>query len=371
MAIQLARAAPGILALLLFLLACGAETATPPPRPSPTAPVSPTVPTSRYVEATPANDLALRGTFVYAAGDGSLWRQAVAGGEPAALVERSTEAIAQQPAISSDGETVAYSALLFLSGGAVRGDLRGIGVDGANARTLVRADVDDVVYMYPRYAPDGRLLATRIEQMQMTNERATLEWIDLAGGGTRRAVIADARDADVTRDGRRIAFVRYDVERASSALWLADADGKNERELVGADVFPALLSPRFSPDGEWLAFGAHGTPRRPLPRVARWDEWRTPMADDCGWRVLWLCLARTVSAHAAPGALWRVHLASGKFEALTDIYDDTPALAWSRDGTRIAIHDFTGIRLIQLDRREIYPLFLEDGGTGGFDWYDP
>lgn len=83
---------------------------------------------------------------------------------------------------------------------------------------------------------------------------------------------------------------------------------------------------------------------------------------------LFTCLLHTIHAHADAGALWRVNLETKKFQQLTDVYDDSPVPAWSSDGTQIAIHDYTGIRLIDLARREIYPLFLEDGGNGGFDW---
>ena len=65
-----------------------------------------------------------------------------------------------------------------------------------------------------------------------------------------------------------------------------------------------------------------------------------------------------------------MNLETGAFQQLTDIYDDSPMSAWSTSGTQIAIHDFTGIRLIDLGQHKIYPLFLEDGGNGGFDWHE-
>jgi Tol biopolymer transport system component len=161
--------------------------------------------------------------------------------------------------------------------------------------------------------------------------------------------------------------VRYNAQTTTSALWMADAAGTNEKELVTADTFAAILNPRFSPDGKWIAFGVHGEPQKALPlanRVAHAND------DSCFLRFLFACLIQRAQAHMAPGALWRVNVESGKFQPLTDIYDDSPVPAWSTDGTQIAIHDFTGIRLIDLARKEIYPLFLEDGGSGGFDWYE-
>lgn len=255
---------------------------------------------------------------------------------------------------------MAYSALLFLADGNLRGDIHIIDVGGKNARMLLRAQANDEVYWYPRFARDGRMLVTHVENSQMTNERATLEWLDLQNGKTTR-VLDNARDADVSRDGKWIAFVRYDVTTMRSSLWLANAEGTNEKELVDAQTFTAILNPRFSPDGKWLAFSVHGTPQKNLPQAKR---------DDCALEIFLLCFAKTAHAHSAPGAVWRVNLETEKFQQLTDIYDDSPMPAWSDDGAHIAIHDFTGIRLIDLARQEIYPLFLEDGGSGGFDWRD-
>jgi Tol biopolymer transport system component len=313
--------------------------------------------------------LTVSGSFVYAPGDGSLWLQAASGGAPSTLVERSTESIAQLPAFAPGGTRVVYSALLFLPGGDLRGDIREIDLAGENARTLIAADASEIVYLYPRVARDGRLLVTRAEQLQTTRERASLEWV--SEKGERTSILDRAQDGDVSPDGARLVFVRYDVPTMGSSLWLADAEGKNPQELVEAATFTAIQSPRFSPDGAWVAFSAHGSPQKPLPRVRDSHSPRdtvTRESGGCALELFSVCLLSIAQAHNAPGALWAVHIASRKFLPLTDIYDDTPMPAWSPDGSRVAIHDSTGIRLIDLARREIYPLFPEDGGSGGFDW---
>lgn len=331
------------------------STSTPPASPS-----AKPLPTSAYVEATPRAPVNIQGTYVYSAGDGSLWLQAANGGDPTALVERSTESLAQLPSYSPDGKQIAYSALLFLPNDDVRGDIRRIDADGKNQRTFLHAAANDIVYMYPRFAADGRMLVTRAENLQTTSERAQLEWVS-ASGQESAPFIHDARDADVSHDGKQIAFIRYNVQTMRYGLWLADAAGENEKALLTDDTFSAIMAPRFAPDDRWLAFGVHGAQQKDLPLVAK---------EDCAVKIFVLCLVETAYAHMAPGALWRVNVATGKFEQLTAVYDDSPVPAWSRDGTRIAIHDFTGIRLIDLPLKEIYPLFLEDGGIGGFDWWD-
>ncbi len=353
-----------LLCVLAHLTAC-APAATPNANPTPTSlPQSTALATfpaysSGFVEATPSAPLDVRGVFVYAAGDGSLWLQAAANGDAAPVVERSAESIAQLPAFSPDGARIAYAAMLFLPNGGVRGDIRTVRTDGNDVQTRVRAEADEVVYLYPRFAPDGRLLVTRAENLQTTEERARLEWVD-EGGGT-MPVMDDARDADVSPDGVRIVFVRYDAQRTASALWWANADGTNPQELIASDVFAAILNPRFSPDGQWIAFSVHGAPRKNISRAFP--------APECVLK-FFVCWVKSASAHMAPGALWRINVATRKLQPLTDVYDDSPTPAWSNNGMQIAIHDYTGIRWIDLQRQEIYPLFLEDGGSGGFDWYE-
>jgi Tol biopolymer transport system component len=270
---------------------------------------------------------------------------------------RSTEAIYQMPSFNSDGTRIIFAALLFLEEGALRGDIREIEIASGAVETLVRAESNEVVYFYPRPAPDGRLLVTRLDNMQTVDEKSRLEWV--ARDGSRTTAANDARDGDVSPDGSRIAFVRTDITTQRSSLWLANSDGTGERELVNDNTFVALLNPRFSPDGAWLAFGVHGTPQTPLPLVS----------NDCVLPILSFCLVQSAHAHSAPGALWRMNLETGKFQQLTNIYDDSPVPAWARSSAQIAIHDFTGIRLIDLPRQEIYPLFLEAGGSSSFDWH--
>jgi Tol biopolymer transport system component len=287
--------------------------------------------------------------------------QAADGGAPVGLLERSTEAIAQMPAFTPDGTRVIFAALLFLPDGNLRGDIRAVNVATGAVQPVVQAPKEEIVYFYPRPAQDGRLLVTRIDALQTLSETARLEWVDVQGGGERTTIVRDARDGDVSRDGSQIAFVRYEVASMRSSLWVADAEGKNERRLVAPGTFVTIQAPRFSPDGEWLAFSVHGAPQEDLPHVSR----------DCAVPLWLFCFAQTASAHSAPGAVWRVNLTNGKFQQLTDIYDDSPVSAWGSSDTQLAIHDFTGIRLIDLARQEIYPLYLEDGGLGGFDWYAP
>lgn len=353
------------ISFLLALIACSAPSSTALPTVSPSSTVRnvatpPALPTSVFVEATPAAALHLKGQFVFGAGDGSLLLQDASGGEPQPLVERSTESIAQMPAFTLDGKHIVYSAMLFMPDGNLRADLRRINLEGTARETPLRAQQNDEVYFYPRPAPDGRWLVTHITKLQLNGQSSQLEWADFETG-VQTLGVENASDGDVSADGKRIAFVRTDITTLRTGLWIANADGSGQQELVNDQTFVSIMNPRFSPDGEWLAFTVHGAAQEPLPTVAG--------QSDCAVTLLVFCLVQTAYAHSAPGSLWRVQLETGKFQQLTDIYDDSPISAWSHDNRQIAIHDFTGIRLIDLPDQKIYPLFLESGGMGGFDWF--
>ena len=68
--------------------------------------------------------------------------------------------------------------------------------------------------------------------------------------------LRSANDPDLSPDGRRVAFARVEVDeekdRLSSSIWVVAVDGSSPaRRFTGG---PADRSPRWSPDGRWLAY---------------------------------------------------------------------------------------------------------------------
>lgn len=377
-----------VLAALLFLTACESSAPTAAPStdaivtpspvvsagPSPTdlfAPSptdlfvpSPTFPNLKsptlvpYVEITPPPDLHVGGTFVFGPGDGSLNLQDAETGNTRVLVARSKDSLAQLPAFSPDAKTVAYSALLFNAQGTLTGDVRLIQSDGQADHVIAKAQSPDEVYFYPRWYPDGKsLLVTHASKPQTSVEQDELMQVS-AQGGAPRLILKNGRDADISADARKIAFVRLDPKTYTFSLWSANADGSGEQQLAPPGIFSSIAYPRFSPDGAWIAFSVTGVPPKPLTRAG----------SSCGVSLLFVCLVQAAEAHGAPGALWRVSANGKHFEALMDLYEDSPSPAWSHDGAYVAINDIGGISLIDLIKPALYPIYPESGGIGGFDW---
>ena len=80
----------------------------------------------------------------------------------------------------------------------------------------------------------------------------TLARVPLSGG-TPRGVLDNVQDADWAADGEHLAIVRRDP--ANSHWYLEYPLGK-----VLVDSINWISQPKISPDGKWVAFGAHETP---------------------------------------------------------------------------------------------------------------
>ena len=107
----------------------------------------------------------------------------------------------------------------------------------------------------PRFAPDG----ASVLYIHDDGQALSAYRIALVGGQPRR-VLADVVEADISPDGRRVAFVR--TQRKANIvirdeLGVASADGREERILLNRPG-GLLKGARWSPDGRRLAAVAAG-----------------------------------------------------------------------------------------------------------------
>jgi Tol biopolymer transport system component len=172
------------------------------------------------------------------------------------------------------------------------------------------------------FSRDGRLIAFD------GRARASLFDFDIFVAnvdGSHRRQVTRGPERDVmaswSPDGKTLAFARYPTENAIPDLWLVGADGVDPRKLVeGAD------SPRWSPDGQWIAYGGlevglvrpDGTERRTLTSGSEpaWspdgsrivftrggDVW-TMKADGTGERRLTRGPAEELTPSVSPDGRW-------------------------------------------------------------------
>ncbi|MBI3740510.1 MAG: hypothetical protein HY257_01985, partial [Chloroflexi bacterium] len=191
-----------------------------------------------------------------------------------------------------------------------------------------------------------------------------IDRVDVNGGNVIK-VLDDARDPNISSDGKKLAFFRFDYTTYLGGLWIADIDGKNARQIVENDSFIAISNPRWSPDQQSVLFAASGAPRKKLPGAISATT-REKLAP-CYLDLFATCLITRAFAHGLPWDLWLVSADGKKFEKVTDVGADSPQPAWSRDGKQIAFFDSTGIYVADREKKLVFEI-IKGGGYGGFDW---
>ena len=153
--------------------------------------------------------------------------------------------------ISPDGKNVAYTS--GLSGEKQSVWLRQL--DSSNNVQIIPPS--DEIYFDLAFSPDGNFLyfVRGPKPDDPPAQKNTLSRISVFGGTVTKIVDKAQGEISVSADGKRISFVRCpqrDDEWCS--LWIADADGGNERKLVSRLGPFRIGDNEISPDGRTVAF---------------------------------------------------------------------------------------------------------------------
>jgi len=146
------------------------------------------------------------------------------------------------PALSPDGKSVAFTA--DVSG---RGQ---IWVRLLAGGTPLQVTQDNADHQYPRWSPDSSWLIYFSSSQEPDGEGKI--WQISALGGTARPLVSSLGGADLSHDGKHIAY--FHSNQGELELAVADPDGSNPRRLTVLPTEYNYSDLRWSPDDGKLGF---------------------------------------------------------------------------------------------------------------------
>ncbi len=376
----------GIILGTLLLAACSIELSNAPPEPTIFVPIigtgQPTQPGGTEIPATelhPAEwaSLGLTGRLQYTLGKDGIQQLDLSTGETRTIFAPPADTWLTSAATSPDGTRLAvayappppqgvaqlgYTGIYELPGDC---GLRADGCAAADLQPLVVQVDPHEAFFSPLWSADGQSLYfahfTPTQSDSNTAFKYTLERMPLPDGQA-EVLVENAIWPALSPGGGQIVYVWFDPGDYSNDLFIANADGSDQRVLVDSTRFEAVDAPYFSADGEWVIFSAvgDGSGAPPTPAAAAWVD--RPL----GVRTAWAA----PSEHNVPSDWWRVPAAGGTPERLTQIFDTGLYGDAAPEGDWFAFISASGLYVMPSAGGDVTRL-SRAGGAGTLEWLGP
>jgi len=277
---------------------------------------------------------------------------------------------------SPDGQRVVYAQFWRRPNERSSGaDLMIANKDGSEARVFAERDAANTVLEAPEWAPSGRVY---YDIRRVANGRESQSVVRQVDGGQPETLVDNAYNPAVSDDETTLVYIRS--TRNGQQMMKKDlANSGDGCELIADSVFQYLSQPRISPDGKRVALGGSGEPNTTAasgcggdPRTHAGAAAPQPSAAGLDLGALLqpavgLLLPSVAYAHGLPADVYSLNLDGSDMQRIADIKDDDPTVAYSPDGTKLAIFGVAALYVVDVKGGPTDKL-VDQGGYGGLDW---
>ena len=231
--------------------------------------------------------------------------------------------------------------------------------------TLAKSAAPNVLET-PEWLPSGRVYyGLRRVSAQGRETQSIVRQLE---GGQPEVLLDNAYGPAVSPDESTLVYLRA-TRTGQQLLKKAMNEPGEGCELLSDQAFQYLSLPRISPDGKRLALGGSGEPNLTGASGCGGDPRAKPAAAGApaGLDLAALLQPDVAYAHGLPADVYSLNMDGSVLTRVADIKDDDPTVAWSPDGSRLAIFGVAALFLV--DAKGGTPEKLtQQGGYGGLDW---
>ncbi len=242
-------------------------------------------------------------------------------------------------------------------GGAQSGytELSLLPMQGGELQLAVGRTKEKQAFSAPQWAPDGRYIY--FNYYEVKGEGQTEAHYSVARqafpDGELEILVDNAIWPRLSADGSRLVYVTIVPGVEENELFFLNLmeEGSAPQQIVLPEELPIVDAPLFSPDGEMIYFSAQS------PEAAPPLSWLERLAG-----------VQIARAHNVPSDWWRVPVAGGEPERLTEILQSGMYGAFSPDGAHLAFISSTGLHIMPAAGGEVLTLIEAPDFYGTLDW---